>query len=422
MKLEAEEVKRGHAHLDALLDQSGQLLETQHGDLSRGDLPFSRSRSSSMRGWESADEEEDESEDEDEDDEEGGRESGEEEDEAEAENEEDNDDTTYMLLDDTTIRNTEHNSAPSVASSALDPSDTTDPVPTDGNVSDQDLEGDGSSIFAVDELITNAPFDSSPIRPPLILAHSPMSSTSYNKNASPMLSEEAPISPVSSRHDSTHSLYEISPEQTPELSPRISASAYTDYNPSIVQDSPAQDHTGSSSATLLPPKTVEPPKDSLVDSKESSEEPLENSSSRTDNDLLLGLPELERDPVTPRSRPSSPRTSQTPDSQEPEIPIETDSANLNEIVTDADDGTESGLQSMVADGGEIKEYLKPFAVAPVQWDPSTKIIPPLLLRGSLRPYQQIGLEWLASLHMNKTNGILADEMGLGYVASAFCLR
>ncbi|SCU82147.1 LANO_0B05248g1_1 [Lachancea nothofagi CBS 11611] len=38
---------------------------------------------------------------------------------------------------------------------------------------------------------------------------------------------------------------------------------------------------------------------------------------------------------------------------------------------------------------------------------------PSLLRGSLRIYQKQGLNWLASLYNNKTNGILADEMGLG---------
>jgi helicase SWR1 len=38
---------------------------------------------------------------------------------------------------------------------------------------------------------------------------------------------------------------------------------------------------------------------------------------------------------------------------------------------------------------------------------------PFLLRGTLRPYQQAGLEWLASLYINNLNGILADEMGLG---------
>ena len=41
------------------------------------------------------------------------------------------------------------------------------------------------------------------------------------------------------------------------------------------------------------------------------------------------------------------------------------------------------------------------------------IHPPFMLRGTLRPYQQAGLEWLVSLYMNEHNGILADEMGLG---------
>lgn len=38
---------------------------------------------------------------------------------------------------------------------------------------------------------------------------------------------------------------------------------------------------------------------------------------------------------------------------------------------------------------------------------------PSLLRGTLRTYQKQGLNWLASLYNNRTNGILADEMGLG---------
>ena len=38
---------------------------------------------------------------------------------------------------------------------------------------------------------------------------------------------------------------------------------------------------------------------------------------------------------------------------------------------------------------------------------------PFLLQGKLREYQHLGLDWLASLYDNNTNGILADEMGLG---------
>lgn len=45
--------------------------------------------------------------------------------------------------------------------------------------------------------------------------------------------------------------------------------------------------------------------------------------------------------------------------------------------------------------------------------PAPRSRQPFLLRGQLRPYQQIGFEWLASLYANNVNGILADEMGLG---------
>lgn len=45
---------------------------------------------------------------------------------------------------------------------------------------------------------------------------------------------------------------------------------------------------------------------------------------------------------------------------------------------------------------------------------SKALVPsPTLLRGTLRSYQHAGLDWLASLYRNGTNGILADEMGLG---------
>jgi helicase SWR1 len=49
------------------------------------------------------------------------------------------------------------------------------------------------------------------------------------------------------------------------------------------------------------------------------------------------------------------------------------------------------------------------------------IAQPTLLRGDLRSYQQAGLEWLASLYRNKTNGILADEMGLGKTIQTIAL-
>ncbi|ODN80583.1 hypothetical protein L202_02775 [Cryptococcus amylolentus CBS 6039] len=52
---------------------------------------------------------------------------------------------------------------------------------------------------------------------------------------------------------------------------------------------------------------------------------------------------------------------------------------------------------------------------------AARITPPFLLRGTLRPYQQAGLEWLASLWENSMNGILADEMGLGKTIQTIAL-
>ncbi|EQL00692.1 hypothetical protein G6O67_005564 [Ophiocordyceps sinensis] len=46
---------------------------------------------------------------------------------------------------------------------------------------------------------------------------------------------------------------------------------------------------------------------------------------------------------------------------------------------------------------------------------------PFLLRGTLREYQHDGLDWLAGLYANSTNGILADEMGLGKTIQTIAL-
>ncbi|KAK3940917.1 helicase swr-1 [Diplogelasinospora grovesii] len=57
--------------------------------------------------------------------------------------------------------------------------------------------------------------------------------------------------------------------------------------------------------------------------------------------------------------------------------------------------------------------------SPQPTGPKTEI--PFLLRGTLREYQHYGLEWLANLYANNTNGILADEMGLGKTIQTIAL-
>ena len=98
---------------------------------------------------------------------------------------------------------------------------------------------------------------------------------------------------------------------------------------------------------------------------------------------------------------------------ESKSPREGDSEDESVSETSTRNGTGELVSAVLTRRWEPPKYLQPFAVAHVVWDPETKLTPPLLLRGSLRPYQQSGLEWLATLHNNNMNGILADEMGLG---------
>jgi helicase SRCAP/SWR1 len=85
------------------------------------------------------------------------------------------------------------------------------------------------------------------------------------------------------------------------------------------------------------------------------------------------------------------------------------------LLAEDDDAASAGEE--FEEDTRIPRYLMPYAVAPVEWDDTAVIKPPALLRGTLRPYQQTGLEWLASIHSRNLNCILADEMGLGCVFS-----
>jgi helicase SWR1 len=107
---------------------------------------------------------------------------------------------------------------------------------------------------------------------------------------------------------------------------------------------------------------------------------------------------LETDGVTNAPTPSrsqSPRTSVTK-------PSEVDTASSVELIS-----------SRKAEGDTRSPTPQPAVV------PKTEI--PFLLRGTLREYQHYGLDWLAGLYANKTNGILADEMGLGKTIQTIAL-
>lgn len=72
----------------------------------------------------------------------------------------------------------------------------------------------------------------------------------------------------------------------------------------------------------------------------------------------------------------------------------------------------SALANLISSDSPIQNHRDSLPTTPVSTN--TIITPvPSLLRGTLREYQYHGLDWLAKLYRENTNGILADEMGLG---------
>ncbi|KAJ8517523.1 hypothetical protein ONZ45_g5314 [Pleurotus djamor] len=328
LQQEAEDLKRGAEHLDAILDQSGFILEAQQGDLSRGGALRSRSRSIHSSTYSDDGEAGVDSDDEDEED-------------------EDQDNQASIPVD----------------ISSPEPSASIDPDETEPDGSD-------SEDLGASALIPDLPRPAVP--PPLsdVDALETPEASSDLPHPSPSI---APSSPI---HDS--------------------------MDDTVVEDI---DH---------PPRKLQP--SSPLDT--TSLDPIPSVDDDMAGDLPVGtvnspLPTM--DIVV-----STPKAPTLADDAAPSTPAS--QATVLDHVLDVDDN-DVDEQTEVLDEtySDIPHYLQPYAVAPMQWDPQEKIKPPLLLRGILRPYQQAGLEWLASLHTNNLNGILADEMGLGKTIQTIAL-
>ena len=106
---------------------------------------------------------------------------------------------------------------------------------------------------------------------------------------------------------------------------------------------------------------------------------------------------------TPEDNPPHP-------AKKPKIEVVKDEQDesVSENETGSDDDSDDEDEEEAQDAEELT------AMDGAEEDPNApKIRPPFLLRGTLRPYQHAGLDWLAGLYANNMNGILADEMGLG---------
>ncbi|GKU05675.1 adenosinetriphosphatase [Fusarium langsethiae] len=101
----------------------------------------------------------------------------------------------------------------------------------------------------------------------------------------------------------------------------------------------------------------------------------------------------------PATNPPSRAHSTSPPATSETKPSELDTASSGEMAVDKHDTSRS----------------------PSPQPSNHKIEVPFLLRGTLREYQRDGLDWLAGLYANSTNGILADEMGLGKTIQTIAL-
>ncbi|PWN34705.1 uncharacterized protein FA14DRAFT_160196 [Meira miltonrushii] len=97
-----------------------------------------------------------------------------------------------------------------------------------------------------------------------------------------------------------------------------------------------------------------------------------------------------------------------PDDAKPDVDLESASQQESD-----DSDVSMGEQSDAGEKEPASEIETIGSATPNEDRTSVKIKPPFLLRGNLRPYQQIGFEWLVNLYNSGSNGILADEMGLG---------
>ncbi|TFK50829.1 hypothetical protein OE88DRAFT_1630872 [Heliocybe sulcata] len=370
-RLEEDERRRGREHLDAILDQSGQILEAQHVDLARAESTRSGSQSNSVisgsflgTGIDSDDEEEEEGEPD---------VSGPEE-EAPSESEDGDGEDTSALL--------------GTAGS---------PVPRSAS------EGSATRSLSLPEEDGEMLLDGTPT-----FLGSPSHTTG---SPPPMDSLLKPLNPTLSHY--------VIPERSSSVERGFSKDSGVAFDadspqcrdlvflPLSAGDAPAEELSAQSPVSFVNGSSKVP---EMLDIKYTPVNEDKFSNNITDATMSDGVGDEPGESLIGRwshtIQPDAVMRSPTPLKGDPppttmaiggEVEHEHDSADEEDVDEDS----------------RIPEYLRPFAVTPVDWNPEDKIKPPLLLRGVLRPYQQAGLEWLASLHTRHLNGILADEMGLG---------
>ncbi|KAI0317403.1 SNF2 family N-terminal domain-containing protein [Amylostereum chailletii] len=382
LQREEEENRRGREHLDAILDQSGMILETQHQDLSRIGRSTSKSTSASLVEYGDTDDDEEEGSEDAEDVEEIAEEAASRTSVAEGDGrggsaflesrnpsgnltDDEDDELTALALLGIPAPPRRASSSHSSHTSAMDDND------TDVDV-DRTVTGPDDVFSPPSDLIATPPADDTPesaiatsfVDSPLrleISSSTPMRGSGFKMDdplPHPHLyDEEFAFEETMFRHEEE----EESPAvYTPFLEETRSAS---DASAAISQEDALPPRALSNTGLLAEPSPL------AVDRVSDLRPTVASSASP-----VLDIPASEKD-------------------------------------VDEEEGGDAN----------IPHYLRPYAVAPVEWDKESKVKPPALLRGVLRPYQYAGLEWLANNHNRHWNSILADEMGLGKTIQTIAL-
>ncbi|KAF5355172.1 hypothetical protein D9756_005695 [Leucocoprinus leucothites] len=407
LRSEAEERKRGHEHLDAILDQSGQLLETQQGDLRRA---RSRSGSMDMDRW---------GDDEDEDEDEEGTDTGSaDEDADEIERATEDVEGEPSVLADEPVE--EQSDVEEEIQEEEDEEEEEDigestarllgPLADQSSASaSQIFEGEGLTDEVHDADVTTH-------EPSPQLRTSPTTGTDEVDRTDSRVSilPSSPTQPTEVLSPEREMSKEIDDVSTPETRPPgedvedmdgLEDERQTDYVASSrieMVDADAIETAGYAAVALLESKDE--------GEKGEEEEEAEEEEEEAEVGNLIPREEEEEEEEEPLEKDEE-GLAQTSEPTEPAATRVEQEMGEDKVV-DEDQTEEMELQEESSDS-HLPDYLQPFAVARVDWNLEEKVKPPLLLRGVLRPYQHSGLEWLASLHSNNLNGILADEMGLG---------
>ncbi|KAK7924238.1 helicase swr1 [Apiospora marii] len=200
----------------------------------------------------------------------------------------------------------------------------------------------------------------------------------------------------------------VQPENTGQLGPQQTTEAETSQSQPMQVDAPNDPHqanTPNAMATVPDPLNAQTVGNEIVDAVKHAQ-PERNADltmiGAGEEAPVIRSVEAITAPVAANVSPGTDAVTNT-GSRDPSQSPRTSETK----VTDADTASsvvKSGLSRSSSPAGRT---------------PKTEV--PFLLRGTLREYQHYGLDWLAGLYRNKTNGILADEMGLGKTIQTIAL-